>query len=71
MILTEVIAEFEEVHHSFRKLWQDSERFFEFLYMSVATFDCILSRVKYGLWKKCTNFYKPVSPEERLYVTLR
>jgi hypothetical protein len=56
MILTEVIAEFEEVHHSSRELWQDSARFFEFLYMSVATFDCILSRVKYGLWKKCTNF---------------
>jgi hypothetical protein len=64
-------AVFGEVHHLFKELRQDSARFFLVSAYVLATFDYILSRVKHRLQNKSTNFKKPISPEERLYVTLR
>lgn len=63
--------EFGEFHHIYNELKRDSERFFNFLRMSRETFDFILSKVKFKLTKKTTNFKKPISATERLYVTLR
>jgi hypothetical protein len=71
MTSTEVVQCLGEVHHLFKELRQDSARFFEFLRMSGATFDYILSRVKHRLQEISAAFKKPISPEERLYVTLR
>lgn len=64
-------AIYGEFHHLYKGLRRNPERFFEFLRMSVETFDYILGRVKHRLKKKVTNFKKPISPAERLYVTLR
>lgn len=60
-----------EFYHLYPELRQDSARFFEFLRMSINTFDYILMKVKDRLQKKTTNFKAPISPEEKLYVTLR
>jgi hypothetical protein len=71
MTSTEVVqclGNFTICSKNFGKIQQG---FFEFLRMSVAIFDHILSRVKHRLQKKSTNFKKPISPEERLYATLR
>lgn len=60
-----------EFHQLYPQLRQDSARFFEFLRMSIETFDYILTKIKDRLRKKITNFKSPVSPEEKLYVTIR
>lgn len=62
---------FGEFHHLYYGLRCNPSRFFEFLRMSVETFDYILARVENRLRKKSSNFKQPISPAERLYVTLR
>lgn len=64
-------ATYGEYHHLYRQLRGDPVRFFQFLRMSVETFDYILDIIKHRLKKKTTNFKKPISPSERLYVTIR
>ncbi|CAI6357117.1 unnamed protein product [Macrosiphum euphorbiae] len=45
--------------------------FFEYLRMSIETYDFILTKICHRIRKKTTNFKKPISPAERLYVTIR
>lgn len=58
-------------HRLYYDLRKDSSRFFEFLRMSIKTFDYILEKIEHRIQKKATNFKKPISPIERLYLTLR
>nr|XP_022904009.1 protein ALP1-like [Onthophagus taurus]XP_022908872.1 protein ALP1-like [Onthophagus taurus] len=60
-----------EFHQLYYDLRRDPSKFFEFLRMSIDTFDYILIRIKDRLRKKVTNFKRPISPVERLYLTLR
>lgn len=56
----------------FRELKNHPERFFNYVRMDLSTFSYILEQVSPFLQKKCTNFLRqPISPEERLLVTLR
>lgn len=60
-----------EYHHLYNDLRKSPERFFEYLRMSVETYDFILCKISHRIKKKTTNFKKPISPAERLYVTIR
>ena len=60
-----------EFRHIYEELRLDRERFFKFLRMSIETFDFLLSKVQFKLTKQVTNFKKPISAAERLYVTRR
>ena len=50
---------------------QFDDRFFELYWMSVAQFDELLYKVGPAIVKKETNFRRPLSPEERLAITIR
>ncbi|CAI6362415.1 unnamed protein product [Macrosiphum euphorbiae] len=60
-----------EFHHLFFDLKKSPTRFFEYLRMSIETYDFILTKICHRIRKKTTNFKKPISPAERLYVTIR
>jgi hypothetical protein len=60
-----------EFHHLYWQLRKYPERFFEYLRMSVETFDFILSRVSHRLQKQTTNYRQSISSAERLVVTIR
>lgn len=60
-----------EFHHLYADLRKSPTKFFEYLRMSIGTYDFILKRIGKRIQKKKTNFKKPISPAERLYVTLR
>lgn len=62
---------FGEFHHLYPKLRQYPDKFFSYARMSIETFDFLLNKVKEDLTKQVTNFCRPISPEERLIVTLR
>ena len=47
------------------------DRFFELYRMTVAQFDELLYRVGPRILKEDTNFRRPLSPEERLAITIR
>ena len=59
----------------FVKMYEDllkyPEKFFNYVKMALASFDELLSLCRDDLTKQDTELRKPVSPEEKLYVTLR
>lgn len=59
-----------EFHHLYCDLRRHPDRFFEFMRMSVQTFDFILAKVETHLLRKKTCMV-PITPAERLYVTIR
>jgi len=59
-----------EFHHLYADLRKSPTNFFEYLRMSIGTYDFILKRIGKLIQKKTTNFKKPISNAERLYVTL-
>lgn len=61
-----------QYHNLFLKLKNYPNKFFEYLRMSLSTFNYILKKVASHLTKKWTNFlHQPIQAEERLVVTLR
>lgn len=61
-----------QYHNLFLKQKKYPEKFFEYVRMSLSTFNYILEKVAGHLTKKWTNFIRqPIGPEERLVVTLR
>ena len=59
-------------HTLFQELREnDRENFFRYCRMSPESFDYIAYMVESKIRKKTTNFRVPISPEERLTVTLR
>ena len=60
-----------EYHHLYTDLRKSPDKFFDYLRMSVNTYDFILSKINHRIRKKISNFKKPISPAERLYVTIR
>lgn len=46
-------------------------KFFEYTRMPVSTFDYILSKISQKITKEDTNFRKSITPEEKLFITLR
>ena len=56
-------------HYTDHRLFDD--RFFELYRMTVAQFDELLYKVGPAIAKKETNFRRPLSPEERLAITIR
>ena len=64
--------ELGEFHHLYFDVRKDPIKFRQYLRINIETFDYILCNVKSKLWKKMTNFIQnPISPEEKLVVTLR
>ncbi|KAJ4449246.1 hypothetical protein ANN_00643, partial [Periplaneta americana] len=62
---------FGEFHHLYGELRRFPDRFFEYSRMSIQTFDFLLNKIKARLQKQVTNFQRPISPTERLTITLR
>lgn len=62
---------YREYHHLYNDLRKSPERFFEYLRMSVETYDFILCKISQRIKKKTTNFKKPILPAERHYITIR
>lgn len=60
-----------EFHLLFPDLKQDEQRFQSYFRMLPQTFYAILDLITVDLQKQETNYRKPVSPEERLALTLR
>lgn len=61
-----------EYHHLYKDLRKDSQRFFEYMRMSINTFDYILNKIEAKInkaWKNCHA--QPIIAEERLMLTLR
>uniref|UniRef100_A0A8C5QLD1 DDE Tnp4 domain-containing protein n=1 Tax=Leptobrachium leishanense TaxID=445787 RepID=A0A8C5QLD1_9ANUR len=59
-----------EFHHLRDKLQKDAAKFFDYYRMSLETFTCILDAIRPFITKS-SDFRDPISPEERLTVTLR
>jgi hypothetical protein len=55
------LGEFNTLYRDARKF---NDKFFEYLWMSTATFDHLLEKLKECLSRKETSFQKPISPEE-------
>lgn len=47
------------------------QKFFDYYRMSISSFEELLEKVRSNLTKECTHLRNPISPEERLTVTLR
>jgi len=47
------------------------EKFFDYYRMSIQSFEELLEKVRLNLTKETTHLRNPISPEERLTVTLR
>jgi hypothetical protein len=60
-----------EFHHLVQELRLDDARFYQYFRMNRGTFDILLQRVESRITKKTTNYREPVSPAQRLAVTLR
>ena len=60
-----------EYHHLFQQIKHDEKKFYQYTRMKKRTIDIILEAVSPHLQKQTTNFRKPISPEERLVITLR
>ena len=59
-----------EYHHLFRHIMSDDEKCIAYLRMNKETFKTLLNHVGPAIVKETTNFRKPISPEERLVITL-
>nr|CAH7763600.1 unnamed protein product [Callosobruchus chinensis] len=65
-------SQFGEFHHLFNDLRIDNQRFFEYMRMSIDTFDYIIEKIGHKVnitWKNCHS--QPITIEERLMLTLR
>jgi hypothetical protein len=60
-----------EFNNLYRDAWKYNDKYFEYLQMSTATFDHLLEILKDNLSRKETNFWKPITPEERLVSIVR
>jgi len=60
-----------EFHTLFNKLQKHPDKFFEYCRMDENTFNLILDAIRERIQKLDTNFRKPISPEERLFLTIR
>ena len=60
-------SEFFNLYHDFREY---DERFFRMYRMHVNQFDHLLGVVREDLEKMTTRYREPISPEERLVITL-
>lgn len=61
-----------EYHNLFTNLKQDPKKFYEFVRMSLGCFNYILQHVETSLNKNWCNLHsRPISPEEKLVITLR
>lgn len=65
-----VRGQYGEFHHLYRDLRNHPERFFELMRMSIRTFNFILTRIQTKILRKRTC-EMPITPAERLYVTIR
>ena len=63
--------ELGEFHHLYHELRNDNQKFFEYLCMSVGTFDLLLEKLHLKIQKMDTNYRESIQPVERLVVTLR
>lgn len=54
----------------FQELWDQPEKFFEYLRMRPVTFEYILEGIEESI-KKFSNFRKCISSKQRLAITLR
>lgn len=61
-------SEFENLYPDLRK---HPVKFFEYMRMSIETFDMILARIEHRIRKNITNYKRPITPSERLMITLR
>lgn len=64
-------AEEHRFHKIMETLYEYPDRFRTVYKMSLKCYHIILSKVREGLRKQVTNWRKPISPEERLLITLR
>lgn len=61
-----------EYHHLFLTLKKHDERFFQYMRMTLNTFNYILEKTEHRLTKTWCNWHKqPILPEERLVITIR
>ena len=63
--------ELGEFHHLFNDLREDRERFKNYHRMDINTFDSILDIIRTDIEGQVTNCRRPISPEEKLSLTLR
>ena len=47
------------------------KKFFNMYHMTVAKFDTLLEKVEPVLHRQWTNMHEPISPEQKLVITLR
>ena len=64
-------ATFGEYHHLMEDVLYDEEKCLSYIRMKPATFQLLLDKVGPYIQKNTTNFRKPLSPKERLIITLR
>ena len=69
--LNEECTEKGEFYTHYTDHRQFDDRFFELYRMTVTQFDELLYKVGPAIVKKETNFRRPLSPEERLAITIR
>lgn len=60
-----------EYSNVYRQARMYEDKFYEYLRMTIQTFDCLLSTLEHRLTKITTKFRQPLTPEERLVITLR
>ena len=63
---------FGEFHHLYPDQRKHPQKFFEYMRMTIETFDYILSKISSAVNKKWCNCHaRPIINEERLMVTIR
>lgn len=60
-----------EFHTLYDQLRKYPNKFFEYTRMSINTFDYILNEIRFVITRSTTNFCKPISAEERLFLTIK
>lgn len=63
-------ARFGEFHHLYTDLREHPAKFFEYTRMSISTFDYIFSKICKRI-QKANTASLPITPPERLFITLR
>lgn len=65
--------EYGSYYHLFEKdIKFDEHKFYDYTRMTQETFNYILSKIEHRLIKRWCNWHvQPISPEERLLVTIR
>jgi hypothetical protein len=68
--INKIRSSYGESHHLYLQLRKFPDRFFQYLRMSIETFDALLAKAEDRIQKETTNWRRPISPEERLVVTI-